>query len=79
MAAQKQRSKEAAKTLDLTQGAALGQLLGQVGSTSFLGYSQLAAPARVVAILAEGRPVDTASPGPSVTLSPPPPRALRSW
>eukprot|EP00884_Botryococcus_braunii_P001202 jgi/Botrbrau1/11082/Bobra.0302s0024.1 len=66
MTAQKQRSKEAAKAVDLTQGAVLGQLLGELGATSFLGYSQLAAPARVVAILSDGQSVEAASPGEEV-------------
>jgi alanyl-tRNA synthetase len=74
MKAQKQRSKDAAKSVDLTAGAALGELVGSVGATSFLGYTQLESPARVVAILADGRPVDVASPGhylPPASYSPP--------
>jgi len=55
MAAQKARSKAAAKTVDLTAAAALGDLVAEVGATRFVGYEAVAAPAcTVVALLSAG-------------------------
>jgi alanyl-tRNA synthetase len=57
MAAQKARSKAAAKTVDLTAAAALGDLVSEVGATRFVGYEGVGAavPAcGVVALLTPG-------------------------
>jgi len=55
MAAQKARSKAAAKTVDLTAAAALGDLVAEVGATRFVGYEAASAPAcTVVALLTPG-------------------------
>ncbi len=62
---QKKRSREALKSIDLTAGRLLGELAGQLGTSDFIGYehSSLRAEASVLAILKEGKTVDSASAG----------------
>ena len=65
---QKKRSREAFKSVDLTAGRALGDLAGQLGTSDFIGYEHgsLRAEASVLAILREGKSVDSASAGEEV-------------
>ena len=65
---QKKRSREAYKNVDLTAGSALGNLAGQLGTSDFIGYEHgsLRAEASVLAILREGKTVDSASAGEDV-------------
>ena len=64
---QKMRSREALKGIDLTAGRLLGELAGQLGTSDFIGYEHgsLRAEASVLAILKEGKTVDSASAGAS--------------
>jgi len=64
---QKKRSREALKSIDLTAGRLLGELAGQLGTSDFIGYEHgsLRAEASVLAILKEGKTVDSASAGTS--------------
>ena len=66
MAEQKRRSKDSAQVVDLTAEAALGGLVAEVGATRFVGYEALVAPATVVALLADGARVDSATAGQTV-------------
>ena len=65
MASQKSRSREAARSIDMTAGHALGDLAQQLGSTSFIGYEHgpLRAPGSVLAIFCAGSSVESASEG----------------
>lgn len=65
---QKKRSREAYKSVDLTAGRLLGDLAGQLGTSDFIGYEHgsLRAEASVLAILNEGKTVDSASAGEEV-------------
>ena len=65
---QKKRSREAYKGVDLTAGRALGDLAGQLGTSDFIGYEHgsLRAEASVLAILRDGKSVDSASAGEEV-------------
>lgn len=62
---QKKRSREALKGIDLTAGRLLGELAGQLGTSNFIGYEHgsLRAEASVLAILREGKTVESASAG----------------
>lgn len=65
MEAQRKRSKDAAKVVDVAAAAALGGLAAELGETRFGGYASTAAPATVVALLADGSAdrVTVAGPG----------------
>ena len=65
---QKKRSREAYKSVDLTAGRLLGDLAGQLGTSDFIGYEHgsLRAEASVLAILKEGKTMDSASAGEQV-------------
>ena len=65
---QKKRSRDALKSIDLTAGRLLGELAGQLGTSDFIGYEHgsLRAEASILAILKEGKTVDSASAGASV-------------
>ncbi|CAL5229400.1 g12718 [Coccomyxa viridis] len=67
---QKKRSREALKSIDLTAGRLLGELAGQLGTSDFIGYEHgsLRAEASVLAILKEGKTVDSASAGDEVEI-----------
>ena len=62
---QKKRSREALKSIDLTAGRLLGELAGQLGASNFIGYEHgsLRAEASVLALLKDGKTVDSASAG----------------
>ena len=64
---QKKRSREALKSIDLTAGRLLGELAGQLGTSNFIGYEHgsLRAEASVLAILSDGKTMDSASAGAS--------------
>ncbi|EIE20523.1 alanyl-tRNA synthetase [Coccomyxa subellipsoidea C-169] len=68
MAAQKSRSREAVRSIDMTAGHALGDLAQQLGRTSFIGYEHgpLRVPGSVLAILRGGSSVESASAGDEV-------------
>lgn len=63
MQQQRQRSKDSAKVVDLEVGGALATLAGTLAPTQFRGYSELDAPATVLALLRHGEPVSAASAG----------------
>jgi alanyl-tRNA synthetase len=64
MEAQRRRSKDAAKVVDVAAAAALGGLAAELGETAFGGYTATSAPATVVALLADGGDrVTVAGPG----------------
>ncbi len=63
MAAQRDRSRDAHETIDLTVQGTLDQLAEQVKTTEFLGYSQFAATAEVTALLVKGQAVKVAEAG----------------
>lgn len=64
MERQREQSKEAHETIDLTAKASLDA----IGNTEFLGYTQLSTQAIVTAILAEGQQVESAEAGTEVKL-----------
>ncbi|MBW4551367.1 MAG: alanine--tRNA ligase [Aphanocapsa sp. GSE-SYN-MK-11-07L] len=66
MAAQRDRSRDAHETIDLTVQGTLNQLAEQVKTTEFLGYSQFSATAEVAALLVHGQAVKAAEAGTSV-------------
>lgn len=67
---QKKRSREALKSIDLTAGRLLGELAGQLGASNFIGYEHgsLRAEASVLALLKDGKTVDSASAGDKLAL-----------
>ena len=66
MAAQRDRSREAHETIDLTVQGSLDQLAENLHETKFLGYAQTHSNAQVKLLLVEGKPVDSAEPGTAV-------------
>lgn len=66
MEQQKERGRAAHETIDLTVQGSLDQLAEQIHPTEFLGYTNLESPATVVALLVEGKPVETAQSGDTV-------------
>ncbi len=67
---QKRRSREALKSIDLTAGRLLGEMAGQLGASSFIGYEHgsLRADASVLALLKDGKTVGLASAGKKLTM-----------
>ena len=63
METQRQRSKDCARTVDLTADSVLRELAEGASTTAFLGYAGLSAEARVVGLVAGGEPVATAAAG----------------
>ncbi len=63
MAEQRQRSRSAVETIDLTAQGALSQLVGHVNATEFLGYTQPSSDAEVEALLVNGQMVPIAEAG----------------
>ncbi len=59
----KQRVALKSQVVDMTAGSTLGELAGEVGRTNFLGYGQLEADGKIVALLQGGRPVDSVAAG----------------
>ncbi|MEA5418779.1 alanine--tRNA ligase [Spirulina sp. CCNP1310] len=68
MAQQRDRARASHTTIDLTIQASLDQLAQALHPTEFSGYSQLQAPAEVVALLQAGKTIATASPGDTVQI-----------
>lgn len=66
MAQQRQRSKEAHETIDLTVQGSLDSLADDIAATEFVGYGQVDAQSVVEAILVEGEPVERAETGSDV-------------
>lgn len=63
MEVQRQRSKDSARTVDLTSGNLLGDLAAQFGATQFTGYTGMQGQGKVVALVRNGESVDSASSG----------------
>lgn len=68
MTAQRDRSRDAHETIDLTVQGSLDTVAGQLHETTFLGYTQLSSAADVVLLLTEGKPVHAASAGTDVQI-----------
>lgn len=66
MEKQRQRSRNAVVTIDLTAQGALTQLVGHIQDTEFLGYTQPTAEAEVEALLVGGQMVSMAEAGTDV-------------
>ncbi|MGD1905714.1 MAG: alanine--tRNA ligase, partial [Leptolyngbyaceae cyanobacterium] len=66
MEAQRQRSKDAHETIDLTVQGRLDQLAEHIHATMFLGYGDVASTSQVEAVLISGQAVDQASAGDEV-------------
>jgi alanyl-tRNA synthetase len=66
MAEQRQRSKEAHETIDLTVQGSLDQLAEHIHSTHFRGYTELQTQSQVEALLVNGEAVATADAGTEV-------------
>lgn len=69
MEKQRQRSQEAHETIDLTVQGTLDQLAEHIHPTHFLGYTDAAGTAEVVALLVEGKSVDRAEAGTEVQIA----------
>lgn len=78
MLEQRQRSKDAAKSVDLEVGGVVAGLGSRLDATAFSGHSKLDGEAVVVAILSKGDSVQRASAGtmPLLQLGIMPPRQL---
>ncbi|MBD0336993.1 MAG: alanine--tRNA ligase, partial [Cyanobacteria bacterium Co-bin13] len=63
MEKQRQRSKDAHETIDLTVQGSLDTLAEHIRSTEFLGYAEVSSSSRVEVLLAEGQPVEAAEAG----------------
>ena len=66
---QRQRARAAHETIDLTVQGALDKLAEHIHPTAFLGYSDPALTAQVVALLVEGKTVPEAEAGTSVQIA----------
>jgi len=66
MEKQRQRSRNAVVTIDLTAQGALAQLVGHIQDTEFLGYTQPTAEAEIEALLVGGQMVSMAEAGTDV-------------
>ncbi|WP_088430150.1 alanine--tRNA ligase [Halomicronema hongdechloris] len=66
MAQQRQRSKQAHETIDLTVQGSLDKLAEQVHSTDFLGYTDASSYSQVVAVLVQGELAQAAEAGTDV-------------
>ena len=64
--AQRQRSKDSAKAVDLEMGGVLAGLASDLESTVFSGYHDLEGTSEVLAILKEGNLVESVSRGVSL-------------
>lgn len=63
MSAQRQRSKDSVKVVDMTAGSALGDLATRVANTIFVGHSSLKTTSRVVALLKNEEQVNSVTAG----------------
>lgn len=68
MEQQRNRSREAHETIDLTVQGTLDKLAENLHETEFLGYTQVASPAEVKLLLVEGQPVESTAAGTSVQI-----------
>ncbi|MCU0570504.1 MAG: alanine--tRNA ligase [Oculatellaceae cyanobacterium Prado106] len=68
MEKQRERSREAQDTIDLTVQSTLDQLAEHLHETQFLGYTQTHSPAQVEALLVNGQAVEQAESGSEVQL-----------
>ena len=68
MQSQRERSREAHETIDLTAQGNLDSLAANLNETEFLGYSQFASDATVAVLMVEGQPVQSATAGSSVQI-----------
>lgn len=68
MEEQRQRSREARETIDLTVQGSLDRLAEHIHSTEFLGYVEPQANVKVEAVLVEGETVETAAAGAQVQI-----------
>jgi len=68
MEEQRQRSRNAHETIDLTVQNSLDTLAEHIQETDFLGYTQLQSPAVIEALLIGGKAVETAEAGADVQL-----------
>jgi alanyl-tRNA synthetase len=68
MAEQRDRSRDAHETIDLTIQAQIDSLAAELHPTQFLGYEELASSATLVALLREGQVVSQAQAGDAVQL-----------
>jgi alanyl-tRNA synthetase len=66
MEKQRERARQAHETIDLTVQGSLDKLAEQVHPTAFSGYTESQHRAKVVALLVEGKPVETATVGDTV-------------
>lgn len=66
MEKQRDRSRAAHETIDLTVQGTLDKLAEHLHETEFLGYTQASSSAQVEALLVEGKTVETATPGTAV-------------
>lgn len=66
MAQQRQRSKDAHETIDLTVQGSLDGLAEQISSTEFLGYTSVSSHSQIEAVLSQGQPVAAAEAGSAV-------------
>ncbi|MDA0865291.1 MAG: alanine--tRNA ligase [Cyanobacteria bacterium] len=66
MEEQRQRSKDAHETIDLTVQGSLDQLAEHIHSTTFLGYTEAASASQIEAVLVAGKTVTTATAGDEV-------------
>ncbi len=68
MEQQRQRSKDAHETIDLTVQGSLDSLADAINSTDFVGYEQTDAQSQVEAILIAGESVEQANTGSDVQI-----------
>ncbi|MEB3288517.1 MAG: alanine--tRNA ligase [Leptolyngbya sp.] len=68
MEEQRQRSKDAHETIDLTVQGSLDTLAEHIHSTTFLGYTEASSTSQVEAILVQGSAVDQAEAGQDVQI-----------
>ncbi len=66
MAAQRDRSRDAHETIDLTVQGSLDKLAATIQETAFLGYTAVVSEAEVAVLLVEGQPVESAEAGTAV-------------
>jgi alanyl-tRNA synthetase len=68
MEEQRDRGRESHQTIDLTVQGSLDKLAEHIHSTEFLGYSETQSPAKVEAVLVEGKTVEAAEAGTQVQI-----------
>ncbi|MEA5597444.1 alanine--tRNA ligase [Rivularia sp. UHCC 0363] len=68
MQAQRERSRDAHETIDLTAQGSLDSLAADLNETEFLGYSQSASEATVTVLMVAGEPVQSATAGAQVQI-----------